>query len=288
MEVIELDSYTDIEKLEIARRHLVPKQLKRHGLSKSVVSFTDSAIKKIISSYTREAGVRNLEREIASVCRKCAKIVIDGEIDKIRITPQSLEEYLGPPTMTSESIFEKDTVGCVNGLAWTSVGGELMKLEAVSMTGNGKVELTGSLGAVMKESAMIALSYIRKNAVDFGIDPEFNSKKDIHIHAPEGAVPKDGPSAGIAMTTAIISELSGRKIKRDVAMTGEITLTGRVLPIGGLKEKTMAAYKAGVKRVILPKENEKDILKLDDLIKEKLEFKYVSDYKEVMDLAFAN
>ncbi len=288
MEVIELESYTDIEKLEIARRYLVPKQLKRHGLDKTQVSFANGAIKKIIDGYTREAGVRNLEREIASVCRKCAKLVVEGEIEKIKITPQTLEDHLGPPMMISDRIFDKDPVGCVNGLAWTSVGGELMKLEAVSMIGNGKVELTGSLGAVMKESAMIALSYIRKHAIEYGVDPEFNSKRDIHIHAPEGAVPKDGPSAGIAMTTAIISELSGKRIKRDVAMTGEITLTGRVLPIGGLKEKTIAAYKAGVKVVILPKENEKDILKLDDFIKEKIEFKYVSDYREVFDLAFAD
>lgn len=287
MEIIELESYTDVEKLQIAKRHLVPKQMKKHGLKKAQISFTDGAIKKIIESFTREAGVRNLEREIASVLRKCAKIIVDGETEKIKITNSNVAEFLDIPEITPETIFQKDTVGCVNGLAWTSVGGELMKIEVVSMDGNGKLELTGSLGAVMKESAMAALSYIRKHSAEFGIDSTFSSKKDIHIHVPEGAVPKDGPSAGIAITTALISELTGKKIKRDVAMTGEITLTGRVLPIGGLKEKTMAAYKAGVVRVILPADNKKDILKLDDFIKEKLEFKYVSDYSEVISLAFA-
>lgn len=288
MEIIELESYTDIEKLEIAKRHLIPKQLKKHGLNKTLVSFTSGAINRLIEEYTREAGVRNLEREIASVCRKCAKIIIDGEKEKIKVTDKSVEELLGPPQITLELIAEKDAVGCVNGLAWTSVGGEVMKIEVVSMNGSGKLELTGSLGDVMKESAMAALSFIRKHSSELGVEADFHSKKDIHIHVPEGAVPKDGPSAGIALTTAIISELTGRKVRRDVAMTGEITLTGRVLPIGGLKEKTMGAYKAGVKRVILPKDNEKDILKLDDLIKEKLEFKYVSDYMEILPLAFAD
>jgi ATP-dependent Lon protease len=288
MEVIELETYTDAEKLEIAKRHLVPKQLKKHGLNKNQVSFTSSAINKLIDSYTREAGVRNLEREIASACRKCAKLIVDGETKKITVTAKTVVELLDSQQITSEKISGEDLVGCVNGLAWTSVGGEIMKIEVVSMKGNGKIELTGSLGAVMKESAVAALSYIRKNADVYGIDPTFHEKNDIHIHVPEGAVPKDGPSAGIALTTAIISELTGRKIKRNVAMTGEITLTGRVLPIGGLKEKTAAAYKAGVKTVILPMDNKKDILKLDNFIKDKLEFRYVSNYKEIVPLAFAD
>jgi ATP-dependent Lon protease len=230
--------------------------------------------------------VRNLEREIASICRKCAKIIVTGEKKSVTVNDKIVKELLGPETFERDTIYAEDNVGIVNGLAWTSVGGELLRIEAISMDGSGKVELTGSLGTVMKESAMAAISYIRKHSNEYGIDSSFGSKKDIHIHFPEGAVPKDGPSAGIAITSAILSELSGRKIKRDVAMTGEITLTGKVLPIGGLKEKTMAAYKAGVKTVILPKANEKDISKLGKFIKEKLEFRYVSTYDEVVSSAF--
>lgn len=287
MEIINLESYTEIEKLGIALEHLVPKQRKRHGLKASNIVFKEEAIMKIIDSYTRESGVRNLEREIASVCRKCAKQIVEGKAKKITVTDKKVVELLGAEYFNKETIFEEDKVGCVNGLAWTSVGGEIMSLEALSMEGNGKIELTGSLGMVMKESAMAAVSYIRKYAEKYGVEPSFHSKLDIHIHAPEGAVPKDGPSAGIAMTTAILSELSGKKVKRDVAMTGEITLTGRVLPIGGLKEKTMAAYKAGVKTVILPEGNRKDIAELDDFIKDKLNFVYVSEYSQVAKVAFA-
>ncbi|MBE6648106.1 MAG: endopeptidase La [Ruminococcaceae bacterium] len=288
MELIDLESYTELEKLAIAKNHLISKQAVRHGLKKNQIKFTDDAIMKIIRSYTRESGVRNLEREIGSVCRKCAKMAVLGERKSFTVNEKTVAKLLGPETFFEEKIFEEDMVGTVNGLAWTSVGGELMRLEVLSMEGNGKIELTGSLGNVMKESAMAAISYIRKHAVEYNIDPSFYSKTDIHVHAPEGAVPKDGPSAGIAMTTAIISELSGKKVRRDIAMTGEITLTGRVLPIGGLKEKTFAAYKAGVKMVILPKANERDIEKLDKEIKDKLEFKYVSNYGEVAALAFVN
>ncbi len=288
MELVDLESYTELEKLAIAKNHLISKQAVRHGLKKNQIKFTDDAIMKIIRSYTRESGVRNLEREIGAVCRKCAKMAVLGERKSFTVNEKTVAKLLGPETFFEEKIFEEDMVGTVNGLAWTSVGGELMRLEVLSMEGSGKIELTGSLGNVMKESAMAAISYIRKHAKKYDIDPSFHSKTDIHVHAPEGAVPKDGPSAGIAMTTAIISELSGKKVRRDIAMTGEITLTGRVLPIGGLKEKTFAAYKAGVKTVILPKANERDIEKLDKEIKDMLEFKYVSNYGEVAALAFVN
>ncbi len=285
MDVIELGSYTREEKLHIAKEHLVPKQLKKHGLKASSLRFTDEALYAIIDKFTREAGVRKLERSIAKICRKTLKKLVALEISRAVIKPASLEDYLGVPKYTSELIAPLDEVGAVNGLAWTSAGGVLMPLEVLTMEGTGKIELTGSLGDVMKESARIAVSLTRSLARKYEIDTEFYKNRDIHIHAPEGAVPKDGPSAGITMTTALISALSGIAVRRDVAMTGEITLRGKVLPIGGLREKTMAAYAAGVKTVIIPKENASDMKELDDVILENLDFVLADNIDTVLNTA---
>lgn len=252
MEIIYMDSYSDNEKLSIAKNHLIPKQLKRHGLKRSQLRFTDNGINELILRYTKESGVRNLEREIASVCRKAAKEIVDGNTAKKTVDAKTVIEMLGPEKFLADRIYGKDEVGIVNGLAWTQLGGDMLRIEALSMSGGGALELTGSLGDVMKESARAAVSYIRKHANELGIPEDFHKNTDIHIHVPEGAIPKDGPSAGITIATAIVSELSGKTVKQSVAMTGEITLTGRVLPIGGLKEKTAAAYKAGVRTVIIP------------------------------------
>ncbi len=272
MEIITLSSYTREEKFQIAKRHLVPKQLKKHGLSANGLRISDDAIYAIIDSYTREAGVRNLERTISSLCRKAAKKLVDGECKRVSITGENITEYLGAKKFTPDVIDECDEVGLVNGLAWTSVGGEMLKVETLILEGDGKIKLTGSLGDVMKESAQIAVSYVRSRAKEFGIDTEFYKNRDIHIHFPEGAVPKDGPSAGITITTALVSALTGIPVKRDVAMTGEISLRGNVMPIGGLKEKTMAAYRAGVKTVIIPKLNVPDLEEVDDVVKNAVNF----------------
>lgn len=288
MEVIELQIYTRTEKLAIAKNHLVPKQLKRHGLTKKQLKFDDSAIFEITDFYTREAGVRNLEREIASICRKVAKKIVENDTLTVRLTDKNIVDYLGGRKILPDTIFDYDEVGVVNGLAYTAVGGDLLRIEATTMPGTGKIELTGSLGDVMKESAKTAVSYIRSNSERFGIDPDFYKTKDIHIHVPEGAVPKDGPSAGVTITTALFSELTGRKVRRDVAMTGEITLRGRVLAIGGLREKTMAAYKAGVKTVLIPAENAKDLDELDKTAKEGLEIILCSSVDDVIKNAFAD
>lgn len=288
MEVIELQIYTRTEKLSIAKNHLVPKQMKRHGLTKKQLRFEDSAILEIADYYTREAGVRNLEREIASLCRKAAKKIVEGEGSLIKITAKNVADYLGCRKILPDTIFEKDEIGVVNGLAYTSAGGDLLRIEAVTMPGTGKIELTGSLGDVMKESAKAAVSYIRSHSDIFGIDPDFYKNRDIHIHVPEGAVPKDGPSAGVTLTTALLSELTGRRVRRDVAMTGEITLRGRVLAIGGLREKTMAAYTAGVKTVLIPAENAKDIEDLDKNARDGLELILCSTLDDVIKNAFAD
>lgn len=282
LEVIQMDSYSASEKISIAVNHLVPKQLKRHGLNKRQLSFTESGIKEIIEFYTKESGVRNLEREIASVCRKVAKKIVDGKIKKMNVDSVAVRSLLGAEKFTPEYIYDKDEQGVVNGLAWTSLGGELLRIEALSMPGNGKIELTGYLGDVMKESARAAISYIRKHSEELEVDPEFATKTDIHIHVPEGAIPKDGPSAGISMACALVSELSGRTVKQSVAMTGELTLTGRVLKIGGLKEKSMAAYKAGVKTVIIPKDNYADIDEFDEKIRSSINFIPVEHFSEVI------
>ena len=263
MEIIELSTYTKNEKMSIATNHLVGKQLSRHGLSRAMLRITKEAIGAIIDDYTREAGVRNLERSIATICRKAAKQVADGTDKRITVTAKNLPDYLGARKLTRERIENADPVGVVNGLAYTEAGGDLLKVEALPLPGEGKTELTGSLGDVMKESARIAVSYIRAHASALGVPEDFYKKTDLHIHFPEGATPKDGPSAGCAMVTALVSALSGRAVRRDLAMTGEVTLTGKVLPIGGLKEKTMAAAAAGVKTVLIPADNMRHLDELD-------------------------
>lgn len=285
MEVIELQSYTLVEKINIAKKYLIPKQLKNCGLNAKDFKFTPKAIEMIINNYTKEAGVRNLERIIASVMRKSVYKKLTEDIEKITISNKDLEELLGPAKYSDSEKSNKDEVGYVNGLAWTSVGGELLPIEIAVMQGTGKIELTGSLGDVMKESAKTAVTCIRSHADELNIDPMFYSTKDIHIHAPEGAVPKDGPSAGITMATALYSALSNKKVRHDVAMTGEITLRGKVLPIGGLNEKSMAAYKNGVKTVIIPKENSRDLAEIDEEVKNNVTFIPVSDIKEVLKIA---
>jgi len=282
MEVIEISSYTDEEKLEIARRHLLPKELKRHGLTKTKLKVSDDAIRQIISGYTRESGVRVLERKLATLCRKAAMKLVEGTVKQINITENDLEEFLGVRRYHPEKLAETDPVGVVNGLAWTQVGGELLEVEVNVVPGSGKVELTGNLGDVMKESARAALSYIRSRAVQLGLPEDFYEKKDIHVHFPEGAVPKDGPSAGIAITTAMVSALTGTPVRRDVAMTGEVTLRGRVLAIGGLREKTMAALRNGIRTVIIPKENEKDLEEIDQTVRAALTFVPVEQVDEVL------
>ena len=286
MEIIELNSYTREEKFHIAKKHLVPKQLEMNGFSKADVKFTQKAIYSLIDYYTREAGVRNLERVIASLLRKCAVKKLDGEADTFKIDDKFAEELLGQKKYLPDQRSQKDEIGVVNGLAWTSVGGELLPIEVAVMDGTGKVVLTGSLGDVMQESAKAAITCIRSHAAALGIDADFYKTKDIHIHAPEGAVPKDGPSAGITMATAIYSALSSKPVRHDVAMTGEITLHGKVLAIGGLKEKSMAAYKNGIGTVFIPKQNERDITDFDETIKEKVNFIPVENFTEVINRSF--
>ncbi|MCI8478258.1 MAG: endopeptidase La [Oscillospiraceae bacterium] len=272
MEIIELTSYTDEEKLQIAKKHLLPRERKRHGLKPAQLKFTDDAIREIITGYTRESGVRVLEQKLAAVCRKTAMRLVSGSAKSVHITGDSLEELLGVRRYHPERMPRTEQVGVVNGLAWTSVGGELLEVEVNVVTGTGKVELTGNLGDVMKESAHAALSYIRSRTAQLGIEADFYQTKDIHVHFPEGAVPKDGPSAGIAITTAMVSALTEVPVRRELAMTGEITLRGRVLPIGGLKEKTMAALRNGIKTVILPLDNEKDLEEIDQTVRGALRF----------------
>lgn len=285
MEIIELTSYTREEKFHIAKEHLISKQLKKHGLKASQLKIADMAVYMLIDFYTREAGVRELERQIASLCRKAAKELCDGEKTKVSVTASNLEDYLGHRKYIEDVVSHTDEVGIVNGLAWTSVGGVIMPLEVLVMDGKGTVEATGSLGDVMKESSKIAVSYVRSVADRYGIDGNFYKEKDIHIHAPEGATPKDGPSAGVTMTTALVSALSGIPVRGDVAMTGEITLRGRVLPIGGLREKTMAAYKEGLKAVIIPAGNKGDLDEVDKAVKDNMEFIFAERITDVLDAA---
>lgn len=287
MDVITLGSYTHEEKFHIATEHLIPKQLKKHGMSRKMLRITPAAVHKLISAYTREAGVRSLERQIASICRKSARTFVEDKEAKVVITPAKLKALLGPEKFKDETTNKKDTVGLVNGLAWTSVGGTMLPIEVAVMEGTGKIELTGSLGDVMKESAKTAISCIRTRAAQLGIRHDFYTKYDIHIHAPEGAIPKDGPSAGAAMATAITSALTNIPIHHDIAMTGEITLLGRILPIGGLKEKTMAAYRSGIKTVIIPAENEPDLAEVDSAVKEHVHFEPVEMIDQVLKLALS-
>ena len=285
MEIIELQIYTRTEKLSIAKNHLVPKQLKRHGLTKKLLKFDDSAIFEIIDFYTREAGVRNLEREIASICRKAAKRIVENEATSIKLTDKNVKDFLEGRKVLPDTLSSEGEIGIVNGLAYTSVGGDLLKIEVAVMNGTGKIELTGSLGDVMKESAKTAVSHLRSNCEKYNIAPDFYKTKDIHVHVPEGAVPKDGPSAGVTLATALLSELTQKRVRPDVAMTGETTLRGRVLAIGGLREKTMAAYKAGIKKVLIPAENEKDIHEIDSEAKANLEIILCSCLDDVFENA---
>jgi len=272
MEIIELKAYTRTEKLMIAKNHLIPKQLKLHGLTRRTCKITDEAINEICCYYTREAGVRNLEKQLAAVCRKTAKRIVSGESSKEIIGLENVKDFIGPRKILPERINDRDEIGLVNGLAYTEAGGDMLEIETAVLDGTGKIELTGSLGDVMKESARAAVSYIRSKASELNISPDFYKTKDIHIHVPEGAIPKDGPSAGITMMTSLVSALTGLKVRRDIAMTGEITLRGRVLAIGGLKEKTMAAYVAGIKKVIIPADNTRDIDEIDPEARENLTF----------------
>ena len=285
MDVIELPSYTRVEKYNIARKHLLPKQLKACGLT-GKVTMNQSALYGIIDGYTREAGVRNLERTITSVLRKCARKIAAGEVESVAVTATMLEELLGPRIVKPDFLNRTNAVGIANGLAWTSVGGETLPIEVQVMdNGSGKITVTGSLGDVMKESAQLAITYVRVHAEEYGIDPERLKKCDLHIHAPEGAVPKDGPSAGVTLTTALVSCLSGIPVRGDVAMTGEITLHGNVLPIGGLREKSMAAYREGMKTVLIPKDNVPDLYEVDDEVKKNLTFLPMSDLAQVLNAA---
>lgn len=288
MEVIELTSYTREEKFQIAKRHLVKKEVKNHGLDGRKIKFTDEALYDLIDFYTREAGVRKLERSVATLCRKTAKLIASGEKKTVKLGSAELKNLLGKHKYRPEEILSSDEVGIINGLAWTSVGGELMQLEVSVMEGTGKIELTGSLGDVMKESARAAVSYVRANAEKYNIEADFYKTKDIHIHATENAVPKDGPSAGVTITTALISALTGIPVRRDVAMTGEVTIKGRVLAIGGLKEKTMAAYRAGVKTVFIPKANEADIAELDKTVIANVKFVVAERVETVIEGALKN
>ena len=272
MEVIELHTYTPSEKLAIAKHHLFPKQLKRHGLNRRMLKLTDDAINEIISGYTRESGVRNLEREIGAICRKCAKSIVEDGVKTVSVDKGDIERLLGPKKFIDDALLSSDLVGVTNGLAYTEVGGDMLKVEVLAVEGSGKIELTGTLGDVMKESAHIAVTYTRAHADEYGIDKNFYKTKDIHIHVPEGAVPKDGPSAGVTITTSLISALSGLRVRHDIAMTGEITLTGRVLAIGGLREKSTAAYNMGIRTLLIPKENMRDIAELDEVVRNEVTF----------------
>ena len=282
MEVIELTSYTDAEKVQIAKRHLLPKELERHGLKRQQLRVSDRGIQALIRGYTREAGVRVLERQLSALCRKAAVRVAEDPQAAVHVTEKNLEELLGVPRYAPDHLDRGERVGVVNGLAWTSVGGELLEVEVNVVPGGGKLELTGNLGDVMKESAQAALSYIRSRAVPLGLDQKFYKDVDIHVHFPEGAVPKDGPSAGIAITTAMVSALTGIPVKARLAMTGEVTLRGRVLPIGGLKEKTMAALRSGIQTVLIPQDNRKDLEEIDPTVRAGLRFVTVAQVDEVL------
>ena len=286
MEIIELGSYTDEEKLMIAKNHLIPKQISKHGLKKSQLRISDDGIREIIQCYTRESGVRNLERSVAEICRKTAMHLLTEEgCKRIQITEKNVEDYLGVRKFLPDRMSTNDQIGIVTGLAWTAVGGETLEVEVNVMDGTGKLELTGNLGDVMKESAHAALSYIRANANALGIAPDFYKTKDIHVHFPAGAVPKDGPSAGVTVCTAIVSALTGITVRHDVAMTGEISLRGRVLPIGGLKEKTMAALRHGIRTVVIPKDNERDLEEIDQTVRNALRFVTAETVDTVLDTA---
>ncbi|MBU5350200.1 endopeptidase La [Paenibacillus sp. FSL W7-1279] len=285
MEVLYIPGYTELEKLQIANRYLLPKQKSEHGLTPEQLILDEEALMKVIREYTRESGVRNLEQQVAALCRKAAKQIVTNQSESIEIKADDIKEYLGIPKFRYGMAELEDQVGTVTGLAWTEVGGETLTIEVTVVPGTGKLTLTGKLGDVMKESAQAAFSFTRSKAVELGIDPDFHEKLDVHIHIPEGAIPKDGPSAGITIATALISSLTKRHVARDVAMTGEITLRGRVLPIGGLKEKSLAAHRAGYKKILLPKDNERDLRDIPDSVKNDVEFVPVSHMDQVLEHA---
>jgi len=288
MEVIRIAGYTEEEKVEIARKHLMPGALKKHGLEAKEWSISDDGLMLLIRRYTREAGVRNLEREISNLIRKAVKEILISGVKSVTVSADNLDTFLGPAKFRYGEVEIDDQVGVVTGLAWTEVGGELLTIEGVMMPGKGKMTVTGNLRDVMKESISAAASYVRSRAVDFGVEPPLFERRDIHVHVPEGATPKDGPSAGIAMATAIVSVITGIPVRRDIAMTGEVTLRGRVLPIGGLKEKLLAALHAGIKTVLIPKENEKDLAEIPDNVKKGLTIKPVGTVDEVLDMALVS
>jgi ATP-dependent Lon protease len=286
LEVIRLPGYTEREKTEIAQRHLLPKQVKSHGLEPKNVVFSEEALQEVVRRYTREAGVRNMEREMSSILRKVArKVVLEGKDYSVEITAENLSEYLGVPRYRTTQREERHEIGLATGLAWTEVGGEILPIEVTLMPGKGALRLTGKLGDVMQESAHAAMSYVRSRAEELGIPRDFNRRLDVHIHVPEGAIPKDGPSAGITMCTALVSALTRMPVRRDVAMTGEITLRGKVLPIGGVKEKLLAAHRIGVTTIILPRENEKDLADVPKNVLDGLSVELVDHIDEVLKLA---
>jgi len=285
MEVIRLSGYTLEEKLAIARRHLVPKQRKENGLSEKGISFPDDALKAIIEEYTREAGLRNLEREIGSCCRKVAVRIASGKTKPVKMTPALVRELLGVPKFRSDEALARDEVGAATGLAWTAVGGDVLIVEARALKGKGRLQLTGQLGDVMKESAQAALTLLRSRADELRLPASFFESHDVHVHVPEGAIPKDGPSAGVTMLTAMVSAFTGTPVRRDVAMTGEITLRGEVLPIGGVKEKTLAARRAGIRTILLPAQNERDLAEIPEDLRRDLTFRFVDRAEQVLENA---
>jgi ATP-dependent Lon protease len=287
MEIIRLEGYTEQEKVEIAKRHLIPKQMEAHGLKPEELSYSDEALRKIIQHYTREAGVRTLERELAKIARKSLRQILEGKAERVELTEDNLGDFLGVRKFRYGMSEEEDQIGAVTGLAWTEVGGELLTIEAVTVPGKGQIKTTGKLGEVMQESIQAAMSFVKARAPAFGVKPSIFARKDIHVHLPEGAVPKDGPSAGIGMVTAMISTLTGIAVRRDIAMTGEVTLRGRVLPIGGLKEKLLAALRGGITTVLIPAENEKDLAEIPAAVKENLEIVPVQHVDEVLARALA-
>jgi ATP-dependent Lon protease len=282
MEILELPGYTEIEKLHISRQFLIPKQLKENGLSENMLEITDETILRIVRDYTREAGLRNLERELGTICRKIARRVAQGSDTTFKVTDNNLKEFLGPPKFRYELAQDAEEVGVATGLAWTQAGGDVLFVEATLMPGKGNLILTGHLGEVMQESARAALTYARSRASSLGIDEKFYAKNDVHIHVPACAIPKDGPSAGITMAVALISALTKKPLPKIVGMTGEITLRGKILPVGGIKEKILAAHRAGVKKVILPADNEKDLEEVPQDVRNQLKFMFVRNIDEVL------
>jgi ATP-dependent Lon protease len=285
MEIIRLEGYTEDEKVEIAKRHLIPKQMEAHGLKPEELTYGDDALRSMIRHYTREAGVRTLERELAKIARKSLRQILENKVERVELTPENLGEFLGVRKFRYGIGEEEDQIGAVTGLAWTEVGGELLTIEAVTVPGKGQIKTTGKLGEVMQESIQAAMSFVKARAPAYGVKPSIFARKDIHVHLPEGAVPKDGPSAGIGMVTAMISTLTGNSVRRDVAMTGEVTLRGRVLPIGGLKEKLLAALRGGIRTVLIPGENEKDLAEIPASVKDNLDIVPVSHVDEVLSRA---